>query len=161
MKKCSGSSRIYSENKFSEFPNGRWTDDLPEYRLDALITELWRTHGEESGCKLGCYVWHMTWWLECPTGILEGHGFDSRWRTFCRIRVENASSFLSPICYSLFLRLRFFPFFVHFVPIKIVKLYVRWNHNCTSREWEVFINVNCFCCLIFCCFSDLFSALIS
>ena len=49
----------YSENKFSEFPNGSRTHDLPEYRLDALTTELWRTHGEQ-GRKLGSYEWHMS-----------------------------------------------------------------------------------------------------
>ena len=32
----------YSENKFSEFFNGSRTHDLPEYRLDALTTELYR-----------------------------------------------------------------------------------------------------------------------
>ena len=32
----------YSENKFSEFSNGSRTHDLPEYRLDALTTELYR-----------------------------------------------------------------------------------------------------------------------
>ena len=30
----------YSENKFSEFPNGSGTHDLPEYRLDTLTNEL-------------------------------------------------------------------------------------------------------------------------
>ena len=40
------SSRNYSGNKFSESPNGSPTHDLPEYRLDALTTELWRTQGE-------------------------------------------------------------------------------------------------------------------
>ena len=35
----------HSENKFAEFPNGSRTHDLSEYRLDALATELWRTHG--------------------------------------------------------------------------------------------------------------------
>ena len=38
-----------------EFPNGSRTHDLPEYRLDALTTELWRTH-DEQGPKLGSYV---------------------------------------------------------------------------------------------------------
>ena len=42
------SSRNYSENKF----NRRRTKDLPKYWLDALTTELWRTHGEQ-GRKLG------------------------------------------------------------------------------------------------------------
>ena len=45
-----GHSQVnYSENKFSEFLNGSRTHDLPEYRLDALSTELWGTHGEQ-GC---------------------------------------------------------------------------------------------------------------
>ena len=39
----------------SEFPNRTRTHDLPDYRLDALTTELWRTHGEQ-GRKLGSYV---------------------------------------------------------------------------------------------------------
>ena len=43
------------KNSFSEFPNGSPTHGLPEYRLDALTTELWRTHGEQ-GRKLGFYV---------------------------------------------------------------------------------------------------------
>ena len=34
------------------------THDLPEYRLDAVTTELKRTHGEQ-GRKLDTYVWHM------------------------------------------------------------------------------------------------------
>ena len=42
----------------TEFPNSSWTHDLQEYWLDALTTELWRTHGKQ-GCKLGSYVWHM------------------------------------------------------------------------------------------------------
>ena len=37
----------YSENLFSEFPKGSRTHNLPEYRLDVLTTELWRTHGEQ------------------------------------------------------------------------------------------------------------------
>ena len=41
-------------NKFSEFPNGSRTHDLSEYRLDALTTELWRSHGEH-GRKLDSY----------------------------------------------------------------------------------------------------------
>ena len=45
----------YSEKRFSEFPNGSRTHDLPEYRLDALTTELWGTHGER-GHILGSYV---------------------------------------------------------------------------------------------------------
>ena len=34
------SSRITQKNKY---PNGGWNHDLPEYQLDALTTELWRT----------------------------------------------------------------------------------------------------------------------
>ena len=44
----------YSE-KVSEFLNGRRTHDLPEYGLDALITELWRTHGDQ-GRKLNSLI---------------------------------------------------------------------------------------------------------
>ena len=37
-------------------------------------------------------------WLERPTGILEGHGFDSRWGTrkifFPSIRLQNTSPFI-------------------------------------------------------------------
>ena len=32
-----------TQNKFSEFPSGSRTHGLPEYLLDALTTELWRT----------------------------------------------------------------------------------------------------------------------
>ena len=40
-------------------------------------------------------------WLEPPTGIVEGHGFDFRWGTqkidFLSNLLENASSFISKI----------------------------------------------------------------
>ena len=46
-----------SENSFFLVPQ-RESNPIPEYRLDTLTTELWRTHGEQ-GCKLGSYVRHM------------------------------------------------------------------------------------------------------
>ena len=45
----------YSENKFLGTANGSRTHDLPEYRLDALPTELWRTHDKQGG-KLGSFM---------------------------------------------------------------------------------------------------------
>ena len=55
----------YSEKDFSEPPTGSRTHDLPEYRLDALTTELWETRGEQ-GHILGSDVCDM-----CPA-ILQG-----------------------------------------------------------------------------------------
>ena len=42
--------------RFFWAPNGSRTHGLPEYRLDALTTELWETRGEQ-GHILWC-VWH-------------------------------------------------------------------------------------------------------
>ena len=44
-----------SENNFSESSNGSRAHDLPEYRLHALTTELWRPYTEQSR-KLGSYA---------------------------------------------------------------------------------------------------------
>ena len=49
----------YSENKFSEFPNGSPTHNRPKYRLDTVTTKLWRTH-DKPGHKVGSYVWCMS-----------------------------------------------------------------------------------------------------
>ena len=50
--KIMNEEKFSSQNKFSEFPNGSGTHDLPEYQLVTLTTELWRTHGKQCR-KLG------------------------------------------------------------------------------------------------------------
>ena len=54
-----------TQKKIFLSPNGSRTHDLPEYRLDALTTELWETRGEQ-GHILGSDVCDT-----CPA-ILQG-----------------------------------------------------------------------------------------
>ena len=54
-----------TQKTISLSPNGSQTHDLPEYRLDALTTELWETRGEQ-GHMLGSDVCDT-----CPA-ILQG-----------------------------------------------------------------------------------------
>ena len=56
MEKCSQVK--YSEKDFPSSPTGVEPMTFQKYRLDALTTELWGTHGER-GHILGSYVTHV------------------------------------------------------------------------------------------------------